>query len=300
MRNTTTFALPLKFSWRVARAGYQWFKTGNARFLCARDAQRLDWHDPFDRYETTYSPLEERTGLFREFAALDATEAEVLKFANRFGLLQNVDNLTLNSELGALAVHGEPLDFWENEIKRFASAVSLWELIRAGRAAELRAELVKLDLPPGLKNRFHFEDDDPAMAGLSVIQRFIDGGLSTNVQAKFLFQGDSPRLGISLIPRDLRGALWLQFAVAIEELKQFRKCPQCGAPFEQSRAPRTGKRPQAVLCSDRCRVAHYRERTDQARRLESAGLPVKDIARKLETEVHTVKGWVKSSKSRGK
>jgi hypothetical protein len=119
-----------------------------------------------------------------------------------------------------------------------------------------------------------------------------------NVETRLLFHEDSPRLGISLMPRDLLGALWLQFAVAVDALKNFAKCAQCGAPFEVSRNPLTGKRPDALFCSARCRVGRYRGRIDQARRLKSEGLPVNEIARKLKTEVRTVNGWLKASKRR--
>jgi hypothetical protein len=300
MRNRTTFALPLRFTWRVARAGYQWVETKTGRFLCASDALRPDRHDVFDRYVTTYRPLEDRTGLFREFADLNPTEAGVLKFANRFGLLQRDDNLTLDSEFGLVSAHGEPLDLWSGEIKSLRSALSLWELIRSGKSSELRAELAKRDLPLAVKGRLHIEDDDPAMAALSPIQKVTDGRLLRNVETRLLFHEDSPRLGISLMPRDLLGAVWLQFAVAVDALKNFAKCAQCGAPFEVSRAPRTGKRPDALFCSTRCRVGNYRGRIDQARRLKSEGLPVNEIARKLKSEVRTVNGWLEASEHRAR
>jgi hypothetical protein len=71
MRNEKSFALPVEFTWKRARAGYQWSDTRRGRILYAVDALKPDWQNTFERYETTYRPLEERTGLFREFAALE-------------------------------------------------------------------------------------------------------------------------------------------------------------------------------------------------------------------------------------
>jgi hypothetical protein len=44
---------------------------------------------------------------------------------------------------------------------------------------------------------------------------------------------------LRLQPLNLLGALWLQFALAVDLLKRFVKCAECGAPFEVSRGLRT-------------------------------------------------------------
>jgi len=57
-----------------------------------------------------YLPLKERTGLFREFAALEPSERGVLAFANQFGVLQAENNLELDSEFGPVLAHVEALE----------------------------------------------------------------------------------------------------------------------------------------------------------------------------------------------
>ncbi len=121
MRNGTGFVLPIAFSWKVARAGYRWIDSKGKRFLCAVDALQPDWHNMFDRYERTYRPLGERTGLFREFGELKPTEPDILAFANRSGLLKAIDYVELHSKSGPVSVHGDSLQLWQE--LQFSAAV---------------------------------------------------------------------------------------------------------------------------------------------------------------------------------
>ena len=132
MRNQNSFALPIEFTWKRARAGYQWLDTDHGRLLCAVDAVQPDWQNSFERYETTYQPLEERTGLFREFAALEPSEQQVLSFANRFGLLGAGSDRELDSRYGRVSVYGELLELWKEEIEAFKLALEAWDVVAAG------------------------------------------------------------------------------------------------------------------------------------------------------------------------
>ena len=130
------------------------------------------------------------------------------------------------------------------------------------------------------------------MAALSLVQTLTDARLQELTQPRFLFQGSTPRLELVLRPNDLIGAFWLQFALAVDGLKRFTKCSQCGTPFELSRDKRSGKRADAQFCSVRCRVGHYRGRIEEARRLRSTGLSPKEIALSLNTDERTVRPWL--------
>jgi hypothetical protein len=291
------FVLPILFSWKVARAGYRWIDSKSNRFLCAVDAQQPDWRNMFDSYEKTYYPLGERTGLFREFAELKPTESHILAFANRFGLLEAIDDIELASKSGPVSVHGDSLQLWKDEIGVFKLAIALWDLLTAGKwqaLVEFQAKLNSPELLLAAGRRWHLNDADPAMPALSMIQRIADSRLQEHVETRLLFQGNLPRLGISLMPRNLLGALWLQFSAAVGALKTFNKCQQCAAPFELSRDPHTGKRRDAQFCSARCRVGHHRARKEQARRLKSTGMSAQQIAHELNTRAGTVRGWLKS------
>jgi hypothetical protein len=136
----------------------------------------------------------------------------------------------------------------------------------------------------------HLDDEDPAMAALSLVQRLADDRPRDHIETRLRFRASSPRLNVSLVPTNLIGALWLQFAAAVDGLKNFNQCSQCGAPFEVSRDPRTGKRSDAWFCSSRCRVGHYRERIEQARRIRSTGITVERIACELDADVRDGSG----------
>jgi hypothetical protein len=73
----------------------------------------------------------------------------------------------------------------------------------------------------------------------------------------------------------------------------------CGASFEVSRDPRTGKRSDALFCGSRCRVGHYRDRIEQARRMGSNGMTAKRIAHEMNAEVATVQGWLGNMQTPG-
>ena len=307
MRNQEGFTLPVLFSWKVAHAGYQWVDTAGGRRIYAKDALRPDWQSVFEQYETSYRPLGERTGLFREFAELKPSEEEVLKFADRFGLLGPGGNLELPSEYGRIMLHAESLEFWKSEILALKFAVEAWDVIVSGSVparAKIYQRLDSSPLPLAVRRASHLEDEDPARAVLAAIRRLADARLQDHVEARLLFRSNLPRIDVCLQPVNLLGALWLQFALALDAQKAFTKCAQCGAPFEISRARTTGKRPDARFCSVRCRVNHYRARVDQARRLRFRGKSPKEIARALNTRAAVIKGWLertppaKASKAR--
>jgi hypothetical protein len=280
------------FEWKVARTGYRWIDSPDGRRICAVDAEQPDWFGS-DCYETPYHPLE-RTGLFREFADLAPTAKGIVDFANRFGLLGIGGNFPLETESGRVLVRAEPFAFWKEEIETLKKAIAFWDIFSAnGDLTFVRKELQKLNLPPGVRRRLHIDDDDPGMAALSFVRTSTDARLQKHTSPRLLFQGNLPRLELVLMPSTLLGALWLQFSLAIDGLKRFIKCSQCGAPFELSRDKRTGKRADAQFCSVRCRVGHYRARLDVARRLSSTGLSPKEIALRLNTDEPTVSGWLR-------
>jgi hypothetical protein len=292
MRNRIGISLPPAFEWKVARTGYCWIDSKDGRRICAVDARQPDWLDS-DRYETPYYPLE-RTGLFRELGDLEPTEKSILDFANQFGLLGRGGNFTLETESGETLVRAEALADWKGEIQSLKRAIAGWDHISpaAGDPRVIRDEPQMLNLPLAIRRRLHIDDDDPLMAALSRVQRSVDSHLSQHTRPRLLFQSNAPRLEIVLMPSYLIDALWLQFALAIDGLKRFIKCSRCGAPFELSRDKRTGKRADAQFCSVRCRVSHYRGRIEEARRLRSTGLSPKEIARRLNTNERTLRGWL--------
>jgi hypothetical protein len=96
-------------------------------------------------------------------------------------------------------------------------------------------------------------------------------------------------------PGSLLSALWLQFSLAMNGGQGYQQCPSCQVYFELS--PNIA-RSDKLFCSNACRTRAYRRRIDQAKRLYAKGVPLEDIAQKLETDCATVRGWVMRSRKR--
>jgi hypothetical protein len=301
MRNTPAFAIPLEFNWKVERGGYRWFNQAGKKLLCpAAPFARPDWPDPFGRDCRTYRPLLEHTGLFREFAALPLSETAIRDFADRYGQLGDGKDIPIETRSGERVLREEALEHWKGEITDLRWAVALWDAISTHDQDQLKklvATLKQPQTPLGVQQRLYLENVDPAMTALAIIRNHCDARLGRVVIPRLLFEGNRPRLRLSLEPQNLLSALWLQFAVAIDGLRRFAGCAQCGAPFEISRALKTGKRTDARFCRVACRVNHYRTRVARAHQLSAAGCSISAIARDLNTPIQTVRNWLRSSKS---
>jgi hypothetical protein len=66
---------------------------------------------------------------------------------------------------------------WQDEIRALSLAVSLWDAVGSGGgrlSSELKAVLVRRELPLAVQRALHVTDDDPTMTALSAIQRQTD------------------------------------------------------------------------------------------------------------------------------
>jgi hypothetical protein len=62
---------------------------------------------------------------------------------------------------------------------------------------------------------------------------------------------------LSFVPPNLAAALWVQFALAVTNSSEIKKCEECPTWFEV--APGEG-RPEKKYCSDACSMRAYRKR----------------------------------------
>jgi hypothetical protein len=113
----------------------------------------------------------------------------------------------------------------------------------------------------------------------------------THVQLAYLpDQGDThPR--IRIVPKHLLGALWLQFARAVDGNKDYGQCLTCENRFEIS-LQETGYRTNRAYCSDACRSKAYRERQLRAHQLAAQGMAIEAIADALDTTPPKIQGWL--------
>ena len=76
----------------------------------------------------------------------------------------------------------------------------------------------------------------------------VDTHLSPLIRTGLFLASDEPSLDLNVVPKNLLGAIWLQFAMAITGNKRFTDCEMCGKPFEVKKGTRK-------TCSDKCRKA---------------------------------------------
>jgi hypothetical protein len=98
---------------------------------------------------------------------------------------------------------------------------------------------------------------------------------------------DRPQLRV--IPNSLIGAMWWQFAMAVDGNRSYRQCGACRKWYEiAGQAGRTDK----LFCSESCKARAHRKKQAEARRLRQEGMTAKAIAKQLGAEIKTVKGWI--------
>ena len=216
---------------------------------------------------------------------------------------------------------GEHVDDWVHEILVMRLAVDLWESARQGDTDHLgrmiswdpegtrvsintHPELQRGQLPekPAYVHRAVIADErldpdilarfvpgDPIGPALHCMQSLINEHLHHRASPRLLWEQSRDRLGLYIVPEGLIGALWLQFARAVERDAKFRQCPECGTWFEV--APGRG-RTDKQFCSTACRTKAYRKRQAEAARLHGEGRSIEDIARELDSDPDTVRGWI--------
>jgi hypothetical protein len=328
--------VPLQFRWRVAKGGYHWIDSDPA---FEPDQQRQPFltdgrPSGADGFRVVpYLPLAEFPGLFRVFAESEPNLEGIKAFADRFGPLGGdlVKRIPLYDQPSANGVPlgtGESLSAWSKEILMMRFAIGIWEAARSGdvvtldRVIHWRPDGRGVEIaghPGGPRGQVpeapaHVEGALIAGAHLGdgVFERFVPGDLirpalhylqSTineklegRASPRLLWDANRERLGLYIVPDGLIGALWLQFARAVERDSRFRQCAECGIWFEL--APGTA-RADKQFCSTACRTKAYRKRQAEAARLHGEGRSLDDIARALESDPDTVRGWIEQKRGSG-
>jgi hypothetical protein len=326
--------VPLQFRWQVAQGGYRWvdsdpaFEPDQQRQLFLTDGRPTG---AAGYRVLPYLPLAEFPGLFRVFADTEPSRDGIKAFADRFGPLgPNIaKQIPLYDQRNAMGVPlgtGEPLGAWSDEILTMRYAIDIWEAARTGDVASLEHVIhwkpggsgVEIAGHPGVPGgqlpeaparverawiaSSHLGDDvlgrfvpgDLVKPALHYVQSTINRQLEGRASPRLLWDAKRERLGLYIVPAGLIGALWLQFARAVERDSQFRQCAECGIWFE--RAPGTA-RADKLYCSTPCRTKAYRKRQAEAVLLHGAGRSIGDIARELESDPDTVRGWIERKRA---
>ena len=204
------------------------------------------------------------------------------------------------------AVPGDSLEFWQQNIRALKALVDLWDALknRDRKAIEQVAHFTwqgkkrVISLVDGLGTpldepiRF-----DQASSETLTLPRAAEHALigalarfTSNAASISLFPpGSRNERRLAIVPRSLRDAVWLQFALAVLENKTFRECEVCGKAFEISpQVARTSR----TLCSAACKARAHRQRRDQALKLASQGVAAKQIAKRVGSKLSTVQNWL--------
>jgi hypothetical protein len=272
-----------------------------------------------------YRPFSEYTGLFRDFADVQATHAGVLAFANRHGNLgfsRTIDpkDLPKGAVLGfggtiAKPGHSVPAEAfrdWVLQIRAMKKAVGAWDavaqrdaeklssmvvwrkgsdghtvLVRTGNAIIPRTIIAGPRYRPELLE--HMKPGDLLAPTQYYLQELVNKALQTHNACARLLWNRHQQLDVIVAPSGLIGAMWLQLALAIEGNHSYQTCEQCRRWFEVGVEVRRG----AKFCSEACRQKHKRARIAAARTLYAEKVSLEEIATQLGTDVETVKGWVR-------
>jgi hypothetical protein len=318
------FGNATEFLWKrpVGGVGYEirrhWT---NERLLVARPDARLE----------EYAPLREEPALFMKFSETEAVvtfreeesvDEGILGFVNRYGLLGGdaARGRPVRRKYGRLpsSWYGDAPRNVRTHVLWIREAIRLWDLVRRGDqkglAASFRwegADAVVYRYPEGVPDHLGVtwgerevvvvsrEKHPDVLASLTPgdlvgpaqfrLHQFVNARLCGPVSLKLVRRPEDGRDALDVLPDSLLPALWLQLALAIAGKKEYRRCSECGRPFELGPG---GSRTSRLTCSAACRNRAYRERQERARQLHAAGKTFKQIAKELDSDLKTVKGWV--------
>ena len=234
------------------------------------------------------------------------TLANIEDLTARFDELKTMELVGQWHRLGA--VQGNSLEEWMRTITELTSLVGIWTGIRNGDR-NLMARYVHLEVEDGfqwasLKNslgmtiwkwsewrkgqRQSLEQAAKQMLLFRMQQHTLSG------MPLHLIGGTGTKLGeLVITPKALRDAIWLQFAMAICDDKNFRQCEVCGKSFEIS--PETA-RVSRTLCSNACKAKAHRKRRAEALALFQKGRTPKQIAKQVGSQLSTVEKWIAETK----
>jgi hypothetical protein len=280
MPNISTIKTPqlqiASFKWAYSFAGYEWKRSVASKLhLYERNATGVG--------AQVYEPMIDAPGLFREFAELRGKDA-IREFANRRGVLFYTYDVLRDcvKEKGTFwttdAMCGTSLGVWETEIEDIAALIAIWDAIssssitdlartifwRAGKGVEYRINAGKrrgsrvwLERPG---NSLKFREGDLLLPARYALKAEINKRLSGELdQSEFHKIASAPYItsyadgtqNLTIMPPNLLGAMWLQFAQFASGRFELKRCPGCGEYFQAGNGAK--RRADAITCSDACR-----------------------------------------------
>jgi len=309
-----------QFIGQVAEDGHEW-RNGPIRTF-GPDIRKYDEPALIALGENS-RPYKPEPDLFLKFASVDPdSDEEILRFANSYGLLGGgprwIAPPPKRKCLETTAVTGEVRSHWQENLQRMKAAVTLWEAIQGEDSSVLTRcirwrsrDHVTYDWPPsselttpwsthatiassGINSRLleRFEYGDVLKPARFYLQEVVNESLAKSVAPRLLWKApDRNEMGLYMVPSSLIGCLWLQLADAISGFQKFRLCESCRKPMLVA-AEGSGYRTNRKTCSNACRIRLYSNRKIEARQLREKKLSIREIAKRLDTEVDQIKRWI--------
>jgi hypothetical protein len=226
-------------------------------------------------------------GVFREFARLK-TRQHIKEFADKFGDLYNHWSDPPNRYDGT-SILGRPLSAWTEEIGDMRVLVELWDHIQARNHDALKRLIFLTDEGPEyvistskrskrivnltrtLKTRtgdpIQFLPNDVLLPARCALQIEINTRLAENrTIPELTWTRDTKETSggyhqrIIFKPSNLVAAMWIQFAQAVTEELQMRRCDFCEEYFQVGPG---AARDDARFCKDVCRVRAWVKRKNE-------------------------------------
>ena len=257
------------------------------------------------------NPLTEEPLLYRKFATLEAEPAELVAFANEFGWLGR--DVSLGGHL-ADALPGadrlvlvEPQREWRRAVEKMRAAVELYDMYKRSDEQSLRrifhAER-QADDPESWRSireevgfmrmwLSHTLIGGPCDIAFACVKQLINFHL-ISVSATFVTDPETGRDVVQMTPRNLLAAMWLQFAESIATRQQIAECRVCNKPFVINGDGR-GRSALREFCTGPCKSRDYRLRKGRTAELAAEGKSPEAIAVELDTDLITVRRWLKGS-----
>jgi len=230
--------------------------------------------------------------LFREFAETPQTPDGALCFANQHGWLgvaEPIVSAAFPDESHALRMRpvrgGEQIHAWMSEIAAMHRLVRVWDIVLGRRGPSHgsarfeqrirwiqdeailyewvtykergREYIASRKCRPWLLDRLlRAKSLEPTLhwyLQIAVNEKLAQHG----VRVQLLWDRKFEQLGLTMVPTNLAGFLWLQFAKAIEGETAYRQCEDCGRWFALGgRSGRADKR----FCSGTCKARTHRSK----------------------------------------
>ena len=301
--NNSMNAPPLEFTWWVYGSGYEWFDPKPpepSEFDRGRAAHRplVAMLRPCELSEVPRDthPLIETPDLFQQFARLELRREPILKFANKFGLLE-------------LAITPSVLPAWEHQIKSMNAVIALSRAIREQDRGQLsewvsiesdgKVRLTDRALEPSvvfITPRDSCETREGTSGAFLLCGRPLSDSREGEVEAatillKTIIRGGGPRvrigyemeesgIGSRLVssPVTLLDAMWIQFCQSLGRRGRTIECIGCGkktvVDVDHELSGRQG-RSDRRYCNASCKTKKYRL-CKKARRLFDEGKSSRD------------------------